>query len=499
MTVPMIDELIQLVGHPRRARGRDRDGPPRPAQRARPQPRAGPTTRSSPSSRAPRRSSRSPRCPRAAPATSSTTTAPRAPTSCPAASRSSCAWSPTRRTWSSSARSPRAPPARPRPRARARTPTRTPTPRSRSSCTATPPSPARASSPRRSTCRRSTATPSAAPSTSSRTTRSASPPTPTTPARRRWASDLAKGFDVPIIHVNADDVAACISAVRLAFAFRQEFGHDVLIDLIGYRRFGHNEADEPAYTQPEMYQVIKKHPPVRELFARQLIDGGVVTEQESTEMTDEVWAVLSEQHQPSSRSGSPPPRSVDHATGEYQLDRTPSPEVKTAVAARPPRRSSTRSCWPSPTASPSTPSWSSSSSSAARPCPRSERRGIVWAHAEALAFASLLTEGIPIRLTGQDTERGTFSQRHLVLHDPKTGQEHCAMQHLPGRAGADGAAQQPAVGDGLPRLRVRLLAGGPRDARAVGGPVRRLRQRRPGDHRPVHRLRAWPSGARPRA
>ncbi|MBV9474376.1 MAG: multifunctional oxoglutarate decarboxylase/oxoglutarate dehydrogenase thiamine pyrophosphate-binding subunit/dihydrolipoyllysine-residue succinyltransferase subunit, partial [Solirubrobacterales bacterium] len=82
-----------------------------------------------------------------------------------------------------------------------------------------------------------------------------------------WASDLAKGYDVPIIHVNSDDVAACIAAVRLAFAFRQEFGHDVLIDLIGYRRFGHNEADEPAYTQPEMYQVIKKHPSVRELFA----------------------------------------------------------------------------------------------------------------------------------------------------------------------------------------------------------------------------------------
>ena len=73
----------------------------------------------------------------------------------------------------------------------------------------------------------------------------------------RWASDLAKGFDIPIIHVNADDVEACISAVRLAFAFRQEFGHDVLIDLIGYRRFGHNESDEPAYTQPEMYAKIK--------------------------------------------------------------------------------------------------------------------------------------------------------------------------------------------------------------------------------------------------
>src|SRR5690242_6192278 len=95
----------------------------------------------------------------------------------------------------------------------------------------------------------------------------------------RWASDLAKGFDCPIIHVNADDVAACVSAVRLAFAFRQEFGHDVLIDLIGYRRFGHNEADEPAYTQPEMYQVIKKHPPVRELFAKELMAGGVVAVQ----------------------------------------------------------------------------------------------------------------------------------------------------------------------------------------------------------------------------
>ena len=88
-----------------------------------------------------------------------------------------------------------------------------------------------------------------------------------------------------------------MTAVRLAFAFRQEFGHDVLIDLIGYRRFGHNEADEPAYTQPEMYQVIKKHPPARELFARQLIEQGVVTEQESTELTDRVWEVLAEQHQ----------------------------------------------------------------------------------------------------------------------------------------------------------------------------------------------------------
>jgi 2-oxoglutarate dehydrogenase E1 component len=243
-----------------------------------------------------------------------------------------------------------------------------------------------------------------------------------------WASDLAKGFDVPIIHVNSDDVAACVTAVRLAFAFRQEFGHDVLIDLIGYRRFGHNEADEPAYTQPEMYQVIKKHPSVRELFARQLIDAGVVSEQDSTEMTDEVWTVLSDQHQ-LLKERIAAAKDVEHATGEYQLDRTPSPEVKTAVAEERLRVLGEELL--------SVPdSFNVHPKLAKQLDQRREAldtgEGIVWAHAESLAFASLLTEGIPIRLTGQDTERGTFSQRHLVLHDPKTGQEHCAMQHLPG-------------------------------------------------------------------
>ena len=112
----------------------------------------------------------------------------------------------------------------------------------------------------------------------------------------RWASDLAKGFDVPIIHVNADDVEACISAVRLAFAFRQEFGHDVLIDLIGYRRFGHNEADEPAYTQPEMAAKIKEKKPVRELYAAQLVEQGVITQEETDALAQEIWDDLSRRH-----------------------------------------------------------------------------------------------------------------------------------------------------------------------------------------------------------
>jgi 2-oxoglutarate dehydrogenase E1 component len=244
-----------------------------------------------------------------------------------------------------------------------------------------------------------------------------------------WASDLAKGFDVPIIHVNADNVEACISAVRLAFAFRQEFGHDVLIDLIGYRRFGHNEADEPAYTQPSMYQVIKKHPPARELYARQLIEQGVVTEQESTEMTDEVWSQLSDAHDLLKQRVAAA-REVEPQTGEYELDRTPSPEVKTAVGAER-LRVLGEELLTAPDGFMVHPKLSKQLEQRREAVHHPDGK-ILWAQAEALAFASLLTEGIPIRLTGQDTERGTFSQRHLVLHDAKTGQEYSPIQHLPG-------------------------------------------------------------------
>ncbi len=245
------------------------------------------------------------------------------------------------------------------------------------------------------------------------------------------ASDLAKGFDVPIIHVNADDVAACISAVRLAFAFRQEFGHDVLIDLIGYRRFGHNEADEPAYTQPEMYQVITKHPPVRELFARQLIEREVVSEEESTEMTDEVWSRLADAHDELKARVASAKGEMEHATGEYQLDRTPSPEVSTAVSLDQ-LQVLNEELLSVPDGFTVHPKLVKQLQQRREAFEDAAKPGVFWAHAEALAFASLLTEGVPIRMTGQDSERGTFSQRHLVLHDPKTGQEHSAIQHLPG-------------------------------------------------------------------
>jgi multifunctional 2-oxoglutarate metabolism enzyme len=249
----------------------------------------------------------------------------------------------------------------------------------------------------------------------------------------RWASDLAKGFDVPIIHVNADDVPACISAVRLAFAFRQEFGHDVLIDLIGYRRFGHNESDEPAYTQPEMYAKIKSKKRIWDLWAERLIAEGVVTKDEVERQSQEVWDNLTLLHQ---RLKAKIAAAVEHEgkqiTGEYQLDRSPSPEVETAVPAARLRELGEQLL--------RVPDGFTVHPKLVKQLDRrrealaetaSEEKNIDWAHAEALAFGSLLTEGTPLRLTGQDTERGTFSQRHMVLHDAKTGQTVCPIQSLP--------------------------------------------------------------------
>jgi 2-oxoglutarate dehydrogenase E1 component len=259
----------------------------------------------------------------------------------------------------------------------------------------------------------------------------------------RWASDLAKGFDVPIIHVNADDVPACMSAVRLAFAFRKEFGHDVLIDLIGYRRFGHNESDEPAYTQPEMYAKIKSKKRVSELWAERLVADGVVSKEEVDKLAQGVWDNLTLLHQrlKTKIAAAAEHGAEEQSTGEYRLDRSPSPEVSTAVPAERLRELGeellkvpdgftvhpklVKQLERRRVALESTTDAVQSNGDAA-PGP-----GLDWAHAEALAFASLLTEGTPLRLTGQDTERGTFSQRHLVFHDAKTGQTVCPIQSLP--------------------------------------------------------------------
>jgi 2-oxoglutarate dehydrogenase E1 component len=244
----------------------------------------------------------------------------------------------------------------------------------------------------------------------------------------RWASDLAKGFDIPIIHVNADDVEACVAATRLAFAYRERWGHDVLIDLIGYRRYGHNESDEPAYTQPEMYAKIRTHKRVSELWAQELINRRVVSAADVDRTRQAVWDELTRSHErlrahiaQLRASGADEPHSE-----EYQLDRSPSPEVATAVPAAQLREYNEELL--------RVPDGFTVHPKLVRQLERRRtalEHEIDWAHAEALAFSSLLAEGTPIRLTGQDTERGTFSQRHLVLHDANSGQTYCPIQQLP--------------------------------------------------------------------
>jgi 2-oxoglutarate dehydrogenase E1 component len=237
----------------------------------------------------------------------------------------------------------------------------------------------------------------------------------------RYSSDLAKGFDIPIIHVNADDPEASIAAIRLAMAFRRRFGHDVVVDLVGYRRHGHNEGDEPAFTQPLMAKRIAEHPSVREQFAEALVAEETVSREEADNLVAEQQSRLRAAHEalkttfgaPAEDSGEGTPQSADV-------------RVETAVPAERLRELNQELM--------RTPEGFTVNPKLARQLERRveaiESGGIDWGQAEALAFASLLVEGIPIRLTGQDTERGTFSHRHLVLHDATTGAQHAPIRTL---------------------------------------------------------------------
>ncbi|HET7468224.1 MAG TPA: multifunctional oxoglutarate decarboxylase/oxoglutarate dehydrogenase thiamine pyrophosphate-binding subunit/dihydrolipoyllysine-residue succinyltransferase subunit, partial [Gemmatimonadales bacterium] len=238
----------------------------------------------------------------------------------------------------------------------------------------------------------------------------------------RYASDLAKGFDIPIIHVNADDPEACLSAVRLAMAYRDRFHQDVLIDLVGYRRHGHNEGDEPAYTQPRMYERIKALPSVRERYARALVGAGVLSQEAADREAAEAYQRLVDIQQGFKANRATPTEPTHKLAGAGI-------EVETGLAAEfLVALNDQLLTWPEGfTVHPKLAKQLERRRAAMGP-----EGGIDWAHAEALALASLLTEGVPVRLTGQDTERGTFSQRHLVLHDVRTGESLAPIQRLPG-------------------------------------------------------------------
>ena len=251
----------------------------------------------------------------------------------------------------------------------------------------------------------------------------------TTPGEARsttWASDLAKGFDVPIIHVNADDPEACLDAVRLAMAYRAKFDGEVVIDLVGYRRYGHNEADEPSYTQPGMYDLIAHQPPVRSLYADRLIAAEVVSVKQAAELVDEVrrdltaaqgavrkahaepqWdrgaeAIESESpDEPQTGVGMDVLLALNEQVHAVRRGFTVHPKLVRQIARR-------------------------------RESLSSDEPAVEWGHAESLAFASLLRDAVPIRLTGQDTVRGTFSQRHQVLVDASTDETWTPLHHIEG-------------------------------------------------------------------
>ena len=243
-----------------------------------------------------------------------------------------------------------------------------------------------------------------------------------------YATDVAKMVQAPIFHVNGDDPEACVRVMRLAFAFRQSFHKDVVVDLVCYRRYGHNEADEPAFTQPRMYALIDAHPSVRERYTEQLVQRGDLTADECDAVVADFRARLdrafTETHEPHDEQlglDRRPPDEPDRVAEPVAtaVDRSVLEQVVTALTTWPetfhvhPKLArlllAHRSAFDAGT--------------------------IDWSLGEAAAFGSLLLEGIPVRVAGQDTRRGTFSQRHGVLVDAVDETEYVPLNHL----GADQA------------------------------------------------------------
>ncbi len=238
-----------------------------------------------------------------------------------------------------------------------------------------------------------------------------------------FASDLAKGFRIPIIHINADDPEAAIMAARIAFAYRERFKNDFMIDLIGYRRLGHNEGDEPAFTQPLMYKKIESHATVRKLWAARLVERGVIPPEQPEDLyqeeMDRLQGELDRLDPEALQEPLPPPappgaaRKVRSGVSLERLARlnrelarlpdgfTLHPRLARILQRR--EKMLDQIDWPA----------------------------VDWSLAEALALATILEDGIPVRMTGQDVERGTFSHRHAVLHDPETGKIYTPLQALP--------------------------------------------------------------------
>jgi 2-oxoglutarate dehydrogenase E1 component len=241
-----------------------------------------------------------------------------------------------------------------------------------------------------------------------------------------YASDLAKGFRVAVIHVNADDPAACIEAARIAYAYQETFEKDILIDLIGYRRYGHNELDEPSFTQPLLYEIIRAHPTVRQQWAQRLIDKGLVTE-------DEVENMISN-HRSDLEASLEALENAPEDLAEPEPQQPPAGAARTletAVSAEHLRAINAGLAGTLDDMVFYSRRLESTIRKRREALDELDEPTIDWATAEELAFATILEDGIAIRMSGQDTERGTFSHRHAVLHHAETGEILVPLQSFP--------------------------------------------------------------------
>lgn len=243
------------------------------------------------------------------------------------------------------------------------------------------------------------------------------------------ASDLARCVDAPMLHVNADDVEAVAFACGVAADWRAEFGEDVVVDLMCYRRFGHNEFDQPGFTQPVMYQQVARQTPVLDKYVARLVAEGSFTAAEIEEQRAWVWEQLKEDFdrsktRVSQRTSFPP--AWDALPSPAVLAKETLPDVSTAIPY-----SALRGLAEELAAVPPDFSLHPNLSRILTTRATSFQAGTIdWPTAESLAFASLVTQGTPVRLAGQDVQRGTFSQRHLVLHDQATGSTYTPLNHL---------------------------------------------------------------------
>jgi multifunctional 2-oxoglutarate metabolism enzyme len=241
-----------------------------------------------------------------------------------------------------------------------------------------------------------------------------------------YCTDVAKMVQAPIFHVNGDDVDAALRVARLALEYRQTFRKDVVIDMFCYRRHGHNEGDEPSYTQPLLYRKIRQHPSVRRIYADTLMrEKALTAEQDET--------IATESHTRYERAFDAAQKRELHFTPEVPL--AVSPEEVAAVQPAHGTAIERLLLEDITRALGSVPSGFSVHPKLVRML--DERRSLLeqeakidWALAEAIAFGSLLCEGTPVRLSGQDSRRGTFSQRHLVLFDAQTGQEYIPLNSI---------------------------------------------------------------------